>query len=187
MSFPSSRCAIKSKFSLRYSSFITITILITIRSCPKQGQVALPFSLSGKNGCTLFAKSISDKEVVLNLGTLDGKLVSLDGPVIQRNVPTLIVFRVLRKNEMDSNSIYAIQVGAANVLDLQRNLENKKILRQSGPLVIPGLLEGDPLYMRIQSENMAFDLFWLHMFDYNVDADKLYRESRADWGYLPSI
>jgi hypothetical protein len=34
---------------------------------------------------------------------------------------------------------------------------------------------------------MAFDFFWLHMFDYNIDADKLYREARADWGYLPSI
>ena len=187
MSFPSSRCAIKSKFSIRYSSFITITMLITIRSCPKQGEVALPFTLSGKTGCTLFARSISDKEVVLNLGTLDGKLVTLDGPVIQRSVPTLIVFRVLRKNEMDSNSIYALQVGGASIIDLQRNLENKMILRQSSPLVIPGLLEGEPLYMRVQSENMAFDFFWLHMFDYNVDADKLYRESRADWGYLPSI
>jgi hypothetical protein len=162
-------------------------MLITIRSCPKQGQVSLPLTFSGKTGCTLFAKPVSDREVILNVGTLDGKLVSLDGPVIQRSVPTLIVFRVLRKNEIDPNSMYAVQVGAASVIYLQKNPENKNILRQSGPLVIPGLLEAEPLYMRIQSENMAFDLFWIHMFDYAIDADKLYRESRADWGYLPSI
>lgn len=187
MSFPSSRCSIKTKFSLKYSSFMTITMLITIRSCPKQGQIALPLTFSGKTGCTLFAKPVSDREVTLNLGSLDGKLVTQDGPVIQRSVPTMIVFRVLRKNEMDSNSIYAIQVGAASVIDLQKNPENKKILRQSGALALPGLLEGEPLYLRIQSENMAFDFFWLHMFDYSVEADKLYRESRADWGYLPSV
>jgi len=187
MSFPSSKCSIKTKFSLRYSSFMTITMLITIRSCPKQGQVSLPLTFSGKTGCTIFAKPVSDREIILNVGTLDGKLVSLDGPIIQRSVPTLIVFRVLRKNEIDPNSIYAVQLGAARVIDLQKNPENKNILRQSGPLVIPGLLEAEPLYMRIQSENMAFDLFWIHMFDYAIDADKLYRESRADWGYLPSI
>ena len=102
-------------------------------------------------------------------------------------MPTLIVFRVLRKNEMDANSIYAVQVGAASVIELQRNPDNKKVLRQSSALALPGLLEGEPLYMRLQSENMAFDLFWIHMFDYAIDADKLYREARADWGYLPSI
>jgi hypothetical protein len=187
MSFPSSKCSIKTKFSVRYSSFMTITMLITVRSCPSNGQIALPFTLSGKTGCTLFARPVSDREVVLNIGTLDGKLVTLDGPVIQRSIPTLIVFRVLRKNEMDANSIYALQVGAASVIELQRNPENKKILRQSGALQIPGLLEPEPLYMRLQSENMAFDLFWIHMFDYAIDADKLYREARADWGYLPSI
>ena len=166
---------------------MTITMLITIRSCPKPGEIALPFTFSGKNGCTLFVKPVSDREVILNVGSLDGKIVSLDGPVIKRSMPTLITFRVLRKNEMDPNSIYAVQVGGASIIELQKNPENKKVLRQSGPLVLPGLLESDPLYMRIQSENMAFDFFWLHMFDYNVEADKLYREARADWGYLPSI
>jgi hypothetical protein len=58
----------------------------------------------------------TDKEVVLNIGTLDGKLVSLDGPVIQRSVPTLIVFRVLRKNEMDANS--SIQKRNPKFIDL---------------------------------------------------------------------
>ena len=51
MSFPSSRCAIKSKFSLRYSSFMTITMLITIRSCPSKGQIALPFTIYNHISC----------------------------------------------------------------------------------------------------------------------------------------
>jgi hypothetical protein len=187
MSFPSTKCSIKTKFSLRYSSFMTMTMLITIRSSPSKGQIALPFTLSGKTGCTLFTRAVSDRDLVLNIGTLDGSLVTLDGPIVQRGVPTLIVFRILRKNEIDPTSIYALQVGAASVIDLQKNPDNKKLLRQSGPLVLPGLLEGEPLYIRLQSENMAFDLFWIHLFDYKVEADKLYRESRADWGYLPSI
>jgi hypothetical protein len=83
--------------------------------------------------------------------------------------------------------MYAVQVGAASVIQLQKSPENRNILRQSGPLALPGLLEPEPLYLRLQSENMAFDFFWIHMFDYNIDADKLYREARADWGYLPSI
>jgi hypothetical protein len=32
---------------------------------------------------------------------------------------------------------------------------------------------------------MAFDLFWIHLFDYKVEDGNLYREARADWGYLP--
>jgi hypothetical protein len=187
MSFPSSRCSIKSKFSLRYSSFMTMTMLLTIRSCPKQGQLAMPLSFSGTNGCTLFAKSLNEREVTLNIGSLDGKYRNIDGPVLQRSTPTLIVFRVLRKNEMDPKSIYALQLGATSVIELQKNPEARKLLRQSSPLSIPGLVSDENLYLRIQSENMAFDLFWIHLFDYMVEDEKLYREARADWGYLPSI
>jgi hypothetical protein len=187
MSFPSSKCTIKSKFSLRYSSFMTITMLITIRSCPKANEIALPLSLSGKTGCTMFVRSISDKEVVLNIGSLDGKLATQDGPILQRNMPTLIVLHVLRKNEMDPNSIYGIQVGAAKIIDLQREIQTRKVIKNSSVLVLPGLTTPEPLYLRVQSENMAFDLFWIHMFDYKVENEQLYREARADWGYLPSL
>ena len=187
MSFPSSKCSIKSKFSLRYSSFMTLTMLITIRSCPKKNEVALPLSLAGNTGCTLFTRHVSEKEVTLNIGSLDGKLVTQDGPVLRRGLPTLIVFRVLRKNEMDPASINGLQIGAAELGDLQKVPETRKVLRQSSPLVLPGLTSNEPLYLRIQSENMAFDLFWIHMFDYKVENELLYREARADWGYLPSI
>jgi hypothetical protein len=187
MSFPSSRCSIKSKFSLRYSSFMTMTMLITVRSCPKDGQIAMPVSFSGTNGCTLFAKSLNEREVTLNIGSLDGKFRTIDGPVLQRSIPTLIVFRVLRQNEMDPKSIHGLQVGATSVIELQKNPEARKILRQSSPLSIPGLVFDENLYFRIQSENMAFDLFCIHLFDYMVEDEKLYREARADWGYLPSI
>jgi hypothetical protein len=187
MSFPSSKCSIKSKFSLHYSSFMTITMLITIRSCPKTNEISLPFTFTGNTGCTLFTRHISEKEVALNIGSLDGKIATQDGPILRRSVPTLIVFRVLRKNEMDPSSINGIQIGAAELGDLQKIPETRKVLRQSTPLALPNLTINDPLYLRIQSENMAFDLFWLHIFDYKVENELLYREARADWGYLPSI
>jgi hypothetical protein len=187
MSFPSSKCSIKSKFSLHYSSFMTLTMLITIRSCPKTNEISLPFTFAGNTGCTLFTRNLSEKEVTLNIGSLDGKIATSDGPVLRRSVPTLIVFRVLRKNETDPASIIGIQIGAAELGDLQKVPETRKILRQSTPLALANLTVNDPLYLRIQSENMAFDLFWLHIFDYKVENEQLYREARADWGYLPSI
>jgi hypothetical protein len=78
-----------------------------------------------------------------------------------------------------------MQVGAANVIDLQKNPEVRKILKQSSPVAFPGLVSDEPAYFRLQSENMAFDLFWIHLFDYKLEGDNLYREARADWGYLP--
>jgi hypothetical protein len=166
---------------------MTLTMLITIRSCPKTNEISLPFTFAGNTGCTLFTRNLSEKEVTLNIGSLDGKIATSDGPVLRRSVPTLIVFRVLRKNETDPASIIGIQIGAAELGDLQKVPETRKILRQSTPLALPNLTVNDPLYLRIQSENMAFDLFWLHIFDYKVENEQLYREARADWGYLPSI
>lgn len=185
-SFPSSRCSIKSKFSFRLSSFMTLTMLITMRSCPKAGQVAIPLTLWGKAGGSpsLIVRGISQGEATVNLGTFNGSLQTKDGPVIQVGIPTLIVFRILRKNEIDPSSIESMQVGAAAVRDLQQNSDVRKILRQSTPIALPGLVSDEPAYFRLQSENMAFDLFWIHLFDYKLEGDNLYRESRADWGYL---
>jgi hypothetical protein len=83
------------------------------------------------------------------------------------------------------SSIESMQVGAAAVRDLQQNSSVSKVLRQSTPIALPGLVSDEPAHFRLQSENMAFDLFWIHLFDYKLEGDNLYRESRADWGYLP--
>ena len=186
-SFPSSKSAIKSKFSFRLSSFMTLTMLITMRSCPKSGQIAMPLTLWGKAGGSpsLLVRGISGSEATINLCSFDGSLQTRDGPVIQKGVPTLIVLRILRKNEMDPSSIESLQIGLANVSELQKSTETRKVLRQSSPLVLPGLTSDEPAYFRIQSENMAFDLFWIHLFDYKLEDGNLYREARADWGYLP--
>jgi len=58
-------------------------------------------------------------------------------------------------------------------------------MRESSPIALPGMVSDEPAYFRFQSEYMAFDLFWVHLFDYKLEGDNLYRESRADWGYLP--
>uniref|UniRef100_A0A6C0AN78 Uncharacterized protein n=1 Tax=viral metagenome TaxID=1070528 RepID=A0A6C0AN78_9ZZZZ len=186
-SFPSSKCSIKSKFSFRLSSFMTLSMLITMRSCPKDGQVALPLTLWGKGGGapTLILRGISATEATVNIGTFSGSLQTKDGPVIQRDTPTLIILRILRKKEADISSIDAVQVCAASVRELQQNPDTRKILRQSSALALPGLVTDEPAYFRIQSEFMAFDLFWIHLFDYKLEGDNLYREARADWGYLP--
>jgi hypothetical protein len=92
---------------------------------------------------------------------------------------------MLRKNEADPSSLETIQIGCARAIDLQTEMDTKKILRQSTPLKLPELSSDEPAIFKIQSEHMAFDLFWIHMFDYNLEASNLYREARADWGYLP--
>jgi len=186
-SFPSSKCAIRSKFSFRLSSFMTLSMLITMRSCPKDGQVAMPLTLWGKGGGapTLIVRGKTSSEATVNIGTFNGSLQTKDGPVIQYGVPTLILLRILRKNESDISSIEAVQVSAASVRDLQKNPDTRKILKNSSALILPGLVSDEPAYFRLQSEYMAFDLFWIHLFDYKLEGDNLYREARADWGYLP--
>jgi hypothetical protein len=186
-SFPSSKCAIRSKFSFRLSSFMTLSMLITMRSCPKDGQVAMPLTLWGKGGGapTLIVRGKTSSEATVNIGTFNGSLQTKDGPVIQYGVPTLILLRILRKNEADISSIEAIQVSAGSVGDLQKNPDTRKILKNSSALILPGLASDEPAYFRLQSEYMAFDLFWIHLFDYKLEGDNLYREARADWGYLP--
>jgi hypothetical protein len=183
-SFPSSKCSIRSKFSVRFSSFMTLSMLITMRSCPKDGQVAMPLTLSGKISPTLFVRGIGEKEATVNIGLFNGPQTK-DGPIIKRGIPTLLVFRILRKKETDISSIDSLQIGGASVIDLQQNPDVRKILRQSSALALPGLVTDEPAYFRIQSENMGFDLFWLHLFDYKLEGENLYREARADWGYLP--
>ena len=186
-SFPSSKCAIKSKFSFRLSSFMTLSLLITMRSCPKDGQIAMPLTLWGKGGGapTLIVRGISATEATVNLGTFNGSLQTKDGPVIQRGVPTLVLLRILRKKEADISSIDSMQVGAASVIELQQNPNVRKVMRESSPIALPGMVSDEPAYFRFQSEHMAFDLFWLHLFDYKLEGNNLYREARADWGYLP--
>ena len=186
-SFPSSKCAIKSKFSFRLSSFMTLSLLITMRSCPKDGQTAMPLTLWGKGGGapTLIVRGISATEATVNLGTFDGSLQTRDGPVIQTGVPTLVLLRILRKKDTDISSIESMQIGAGSVIELQQNPSVRKIMRESSPIVLPGMVSDEPAYFRFQSEYMAFDLFWIHLFDYKLEGDNLYREARADWGYLP--
>ena len=184
LSFPNTKCAIKSKFSFRLSSFMTLTMLITMRSCPKEGTVALPFSLWGPAGGapTFKVSALNQYNATLNIATYKNNYTTTDGPVLIKDQPTLIVLRILRKNEMDPKSIYSIQIGAAPVKDLQK--DPRKLI-QCQPIVLPALTSDEPSYFKIQSENMAFDLFWIHLFDYKVENDNLYREARADWGYLP--
>jgi hypothetical protein len=93
--------------------------------------------------------------------------------------------RILRKKDTDISSIESMQVGAASVIDLQQNSDVRKYMKESSPIALPGLVSDEPAYFRFQSEYMAFDLFWVHLFDYKLEGDNLYRESRADWGYLP--
>ena len=184
LSFPNTKCAIKSKFSFRLSSFMTLTMLVTMRSCPPEGMVALPFSLWGPAGGapTFKVSSLNQYNASLNIGTYKNNYTTTDGPVLRKDEPTLIVLRILRKNEMDPKSIHSIQIGAAPVKELQK--DPRKLI-QCEPIVLPALTSDEPSYFKIQSENMAFDLFWIHLFDYKVENDNLYREARADWGYLP--
>jgi hypothetical protein len=184
LSFPEGRCAIRSKFSFTLSSFSTLTILITMKSCPPMGKVAMPLTLWGPAGAapTLKVSALNESEAVLNLGTYKSSHITTDGPMIRKGEPTLVVLRILRKNEMDPKSIYSLQIAAAPVKDLQKS---PKKLRESLPIALPNLISDEPSYFKIQSENMGFDLFWIHLFDYKLENDRLYREARADWGFLP--
>lgn len=185
LSFPDEKCAIKSKFSFRLSSFITLTMLITIKSFTNLEKVAMPLSLWGPAGGapTIKVTPVNNREAILNIGTYrNTRYVTTNGPIIRKDEPSLIVLRILRKNEMDPKSIQSIQISCAPVKDLQKN---PKSLINSSPVILPDLISDEPSYFKIQSDNMGFDLFWIHLFDYILEGDTLHREARADWGYLP--
>lgn len=181
LSFPSSKCAIRSKFSIRISSFTTLTLLLTIQSDVKSTSV--PFSLWGPAGSpSLHMKSVGNGFVSVNVGTFSG-VITRDGPLLEIGYPYLITFTMIRKTELDP--IEGIQIGAARASFLQGNPNVNTIMKYSSIIKLPDLMSTEPAYFKIQSESMAFDLFWIHLFDYKLENGNLYRESRADWGYLP--
>jgi hypothetical protein len=130
-------------------------------------------------------RGVGNQVASVNVGTFDGSVMTKDGPLVSPGIPYLLTLKVLRKNELDPGSIEAIQVGVGNLRELQKNPDVRKFIRESSALGLPNIASEEPAYFRIQSENMGFDLFWIHMFDYILNGDNLYREARADWGYLP--
>jgi hypothetical protein len=150
------------------------------------GKVAKPLSLWGPGGSpTLHMKSLGKGFVSVNIGTYNGKHITTDGPILQRGYPYLITLNMNRKNELDPLSLESVNIGAARVMDLQKNPDVMKIIKQSSNIILPDMISQEPTYFKIQSEHMAFDLFWIHLFDYKLKEENLYREARADWGYLP--
>jgi len=185
-SFPNGKCAIRSKFSFRLNSFITLTLLLTIQSNVDPGKIAKPLSLWGAaRSPTLHMRGLGNGFVSLNIGTFNGNQITTDGPILQRGYPYLVTLNMNRKDEVNPLTLESVNIGAAKVADLQKNADVMKILKQSSNIKLPDMLSEEPTYFKIQSENMAFDLFWIHLFDYKLQEGNLYRESRADWGYLP--
>jgi hypothetical protein len=178
-------------------SFMTLTALITIRSIPAPGTLATPIVSWGEGGiypCVSFTGEPGGKTARVNTGTRPDSgparyggvpPMSTDGPVIEKDVPYLIVWKILRSNESDISSLYGYQVGAAKLTDLQKS---PSAYKESSKVVYPAPLE-DPNspnanFMWIQSEFMAFDLFWIHCFDYSLSGVNLQREANNDWLYL---
>jgi hypothetical protein len=187
MSFPNGRCAIKSKFSLRLYSFMTMTFLFTIRSIPKNGELAKPFCLWGPAGGspTIFVRGHGNNLATVNVGTHTGSVMTKDGPLVGPDIPYLMTLKMIRTNEMDPLTIELVRLGIAPVRYLQQNPDVHKYMKETSKLALPNITSEEPAYFRIQSENMGFDLHWIHMFDYILDGVNLHREARADWGYLP--
>ena len=96
-----------------------------------------------------------------------------------------MTLKMIRTNEIDPFTIESVRLGIAPVRYLQQNPDVGKYMKETSKLALPNIKSEEPAYFRIHSENMGFDLHWIHLFDYILDGANLHREARADWGYLP--
>lgn len=193
--FPKGGTAIQSKFYFKLHSFMTLTLLIKFKEFPDKGIIATPLIFYGLPGYypAIRLTTIKPGFANINIGTSMDKipvgipLPSTDGPTIQLGIPYLIIIRMLRKNEQDPGSLNAMQIGAGKLWDLQ---ESYKYLNESTPIVYTNVLhldnpdsqESKSLFY-IQSKACTFDLYWMHLFDYNLKEKDIEREANANWRY----
>jgi len=173
-----------------------MTMLVTLRSVPAPGVSATPFISWGDPGYFPAIKLTGrpdGKSVNINIfsaGTPYGVSPSMipspttDGPVIEKAIPYLIVFRILRSNETDISTLNGLQIGAAKLTDLQVNpgaLKESSIMSYSKPIENPD--RNDTSFL-LFNPDIALDLFWVHLFDYKLTGENLKHEANNDWLYL---
>jgi hypothetical protein len=176
---------ITSKFSLKLYSFMTITLLVNIKSIPARstdiftlisplGQIAICLKANSQNSVYAYLSTSNNGE-------------SVDNPVIHIGEPYLIILRMLR-NEYDVNSLNSIQIGAMSLRSLQ--IDPKKI-KESKPI-----LYKNPLSLENPTSKNAYTVhmggqvnmivYWLHFFDYALKLEHIKKESVQMWDLPPN-
>jgi len=193
--FPKGGVAIHSKFFFKLNSFMTLTMLINIKELPEKGTTATPLVLHGIPGYypAIRISRLANGDCKVNVGTSMNKIPqgipqpSVDGPSIEQGVPYLLVLRMLRRIDADPSSLYGIQIGAGKLWDLQ---ENHTMLKESKPIIYINPIQlDDPASTTskssfyINSKNITFDLYWMHLFDYKLEDKYITQEASGNWKY----
>jgi hypothetical protein len=90
---------------------------------------------------------------------------------------------MLRQTESDIFSLNSIQLGVAPLSELQKD---GKALKELSPIVF-----SDPKWLENPHDGFNADIvfgpyfpykvYWLHFFDYKMDAESIKREANQDW------
>jgi len=179
---------VRSAFKMKFYSFMTMTLLIRFDSVPAASSNEpnfMYFYSEGRSYLLLYLQGtgVFNKAklgVWHQRGGRNDKSVGLD---VEVGVTYLITLRMLRATESDIFSLNSIQLGVAPLSELQKD---GKALKELSPIVF-----SDPKWLENPHDGFNADIvfgpyfpykvYWLHFFDYKMDAASIKREANQDW------
>lgn len=183
---------VTSRFRFKMHSFQTMTLCCIFNDVPgsKAGVSANMHIWSGWPTCQMRIYGTGDYKTgelrLLNGGPHGHVQEAAGNLIVETGVPYLIVIKTLRRNDLDIYSQYAIQIGCGKIEDLKKN---GAALKETEPMVFnypkefddPDDNEQRMISLRGDS---SWDLHWIHMFDYKMDAATIQREALQNWQSL---
>jgi len=192
---------IRSQFQLPMYSFMTMIFIIRFNTVPPSGSQTTPVIFwagypsidyptillvgQGNNTAQLSVGSLlnlTGANATSNAYGCTSPPKTKDGPIITAGKTYVITLKALRKSEGDLTSLYALQVGAATLSDLQNDISS---LKETSPLAWnpPSLARAglaNSMYI-VGEANSQFDLFSMQLFDYVVTGENLKHVVNDDW------
>ena len=190
-----------SQFQLPMYSFMTMIFIIRFKTVPPSGSQTTPITFwagypsidyptillvgQGNNTAQLSVGSLvnlTGTNAISNAYGCTSPPKTKDGPIITAGKTYVITLKALRKSEGDLTTLYALQVGAATLSDLQNDIS---ALKETSPLTWnptslarPGL--ANSIFM-VGEAASQFDLFSIQLFDYTVTGENLKHVVNDDW------
>jgi hypothetical protein len=190
-----------SQFQLPMYSFMTMIFIVRFNTVPSSGSQTTPITFwaaypsidyptillvgQGNNTAQLSVGSLvnlTSTNATSNAYGCTSPPKTKDGPIITAGKTYVITLKALRKSEGDLTTLYALQVGAATLSDLQNDISS---LKETSPLAWnptslarPGL--ANSLFI-VGEAASQFDLFSIQLFDYTVTGENLKHVVNDDW------
>jgi len=170
---------ITSRFSLKLYSFMTMTLLIRLRTVPAiENDILIFYSPIGR--ISIHLTPVSHKSVSVGLATSNNGN-SENNPVINVGHPYLIIVRMLR-NEYDIHSLNSIQIAAEHlrVIGSLDSIKESKPIHFKNPLTLenPNSTNAYTIHLGGQTDMI---LYWIHLFDYHLKPEHIRKEALQTW------